>query len=169
MNDVLRYGVERIPVWSGEEQPESDYVPDSIGNYFAGLVDGEGCFSVSRAGVVEFVIQLRDDDTEFLATLRDELGGIGRFSRATMRGPNARPLVRWSIGRRKEVRWLVDLLDAYPLRLKKARDYAIWREAAIDWYCGASARELGEFADRLREAREYRELLRVARTGEETP
>lgn len=30
-------------------------------------------------------------------------------------------------------RRLVDVLDRFPLRAKKARDYAIWREAVLTW------------------------------------
>jgi hypothetical protein len=35
--------------------------------------------------------------------------------------------------RKQETRRLVDIFDAYPLRAKKARDYAIWREAVLHW------------------------------------
>jgi hypothetical protein len=59
---------------------------------------------------------------------------------------------------------LVGLLDRYPLRAKKARDYEVWREGVLLWTThvadGKAARaglwqEMAALSLRLRETRRY--------------
>lgn len=45
----------------------------------------------------------------------------------------AKPSARWQVYDRYGCAVIVSLFDRYPLRAKKARDYAIWREAVIEW------------------------------------
>jgi hypothetical protein len=70
----------------------------------------------------------------------------------------------WIITKRAELGRLIEILDTYPLRAKKARDYAIWREAVRIWLAmrptgGLPRRDWSAFeelAQRLRDVRVYR-------------
>lgn len=137
-----------------------DYVADDLGHWLAGLTDGEGCFYIGQ-NLCSFTIKLRDDDAQLIEDVREQLGGIGRVSHTRNDGGTRRPQVRWDVNRKAELVWLTRLFDAFPLRSKKARDYAIWREAVIDWACGAPPSALAEPRDRLRETRAYREVARA--------
>ena len=124
----------------------SERVDPAFGHWLAGFIDGEGHFGMVRRyaerGVVRhgassrphFQITLRDDDLATLEQLRDRLG-IGRIKRKTA-GPfpsqgvyPSKPTATWHVDRKRDLAVLVAVLDAHPLRAKKRRDYAIWREA----------------------------------------
>lgn len=105
-----------------------------------GLIEGEGCFTVSRntrgnSYVCKFLVKMRADDEPFLRATRDQFGrGTIAVRNASVRDGHARqPFVQWSVERKADCLALIDVLDAHPLRSKKARDYAIWREAALAW------------------------------------
>lgn len=112
-------------------------VSDATGNYLAGLADGEGCFVICRkwqpGGTVTFStafqVALRADDAPLLRGLRNELDMDAlRIKRATLK---SRPVCVWAISAKADCAALVDLFDRFPLRSKKARDYAIWRQAVV--------------------------------------
>lgn len=108
-------------------------------NWFAGFVDGEGCFNIinrkykdqSRYSI-NFTIGLRQDDCEILETLRAKtgLGKIYYYDEAVSGG---NPRCIWRVSKRSELLELVDILDTHPLRAKKKEDYKIWRKALMDW------------------------------------
>jgi len=59
-----------------------------------------------------------------------EITGVGTLRRHAARG-TTRPIVQWRASAVSELRRLVAIFDRYPLRSRKARDYAIWREAVL--------------------------------------
>lgn len=106
--------------------------------WLAGLLDGEGCFTLMRDPRpprrirTTVAVSLRIDDWRILKAVYDR-AGIGNL-RTTQAGlgarPNAHPVVTWQVSKIDECRAIIDGLDSVGgLRAKKARDYEIWREA----------------------------------------
>lgn len=48
---------------------------------------------------------------------------------AKARGIN--PQVRWEVYRKADCLTLIDFFDKFPLQAKKAKDYALWKEAVL--------------------------------------
>ena len=121
-----------------------DRIDPAFGHWLAGFADGEGCFYVARVvsrGYVNyrcaFSISLRDDDESILVEIRDTLGcGVlmRRAPRPVAGFNSVAPMVCLQVGNKQDVRDLVMFFDRFPLRAKKARDYAIWREAVLEWH-----------------------------------
>lgn len=112
---------------------EIDYRQDA---WFSGLAAGEGSFLIRSSRfqrwsrvLPEFHLCLRADDSAVLADLRRVFGGKLRW-RDEKRG-NGNPVCAWWVYSKAELLGLVDYFDKFPLRAKKARDYAIWREAVL--------------------------------------
>jgi hypothetical protein len=100
--------------------------------WFSGFADGEAHFGLPRqtnrpAIVPMFEIQLRADDLAILERLQEVFGGYLRV-REINRG---NPAAGWSVGSKRDLIGLVDYFDRFPLRAKKANDYAIWRRAVL--------------------------------------
>lgn len=152
---LLKYG-STINWRAGEVATENDYVPDSFGLWLSGFADGESCFSITKATVV-FIIKLRDDDAPVLEYIQRTVGGIGKFYYSGGDGKNRRRQAEWRVWRRKETLWLTDFFDRFPLRSKKARDYAVWREAVIARFSGAG--DLSDYMAQIRAARAYPETV----------
>lgn len=150
-------------------------VPDidpAFGHWLAGFVDGEGCFRIAennggRSMCCRFLINLRLDDEAILRDVHRRLG-IGQISHAYRSDPrcDSKPIVRWQVYDRHGCAVLVRIFDAFPLRAKKARDFAIWREAVREW-CSAGGPRSGyagpanwgpmrELRDALEDVRAYR-------------
>jgi hypothetical protein len=113
---------------------------DGFGHWLAGFIDGEGCFEVYRNAAgwycCRFTLNVRADDERILLEIQRRAGvGIVQAKRLAHRGDGAdrKPQVRWVVINKPDCIGLVALLDRYPLRAKKARDYAIWREAVSEW------------------------------------
>lgn len=126
---------------------------DGFGHWLAGFADGEGCFRLIQHRVgpglaisAQFQISLRADDRPILEEIRQRtgLGNIHSNGRSAVN--NGRPQVRWAVGDHAGCLVLVGLFDRYPLRAKKARDFAIWRDAVM---------ELGRIRQRPKGQREY--------------
>lgn len=130
-------------------------------SWLAGFVDGEGCFFISpwsakRGHLPGLSINLRADDVEILRECQRVFGGVinlrpGKGNRA--------PQYRWAVHSKTGLTKLVDYFDTHPLRAKKRRDYAIWREAAITYVnstCNHS--DLPVFKRLLEEGRVYQDL-----------
>ena len=141
---------------------------DAFGNWLAGFIDGEGCFRIAKrhqryyAYGCFFSITLRADDEPVLWEIQRRTG----FGRVRSYPHQRNAAACYSVETRAECLALIEILDRYPLRAKKARDYAIWREAVQRWAalkhrgCLSTAEtwaEVAELADRLRDTREYRE------------
>jgi hypothetical protein len=78
----------------------------------------------------------RDDD----ASLIDELARstqIGRVRPCSARR-TSNPQVCWSVIAKADCLHLIKILDTYPLRGRKSKDYAIW-SAAVRWWCSDDA------------------------------
>ena len=119
----------------------SSVIPE-VGYHFAGYVDGEGHFAITRntkprTGTVSygvaFAMHVRADDRAVLERYQKELGGIGRLyevaeqTRST--GYTSRPTSMWTIHRKADCLILVNLFETYRLWTKKATDFHIWAKA----------------------------------------
>lgn len=121
-----------------------DRIDPAFGHWLAGFVDGEGCFYIGRIATTKkgveyvnyrcaFTIGLRDDDLPVLQQIQATLD-MGRIDRKPPRGIGRGWMAVLLIARKADVRRLVDIFDDHPLRAKKARDYAVWREAVLEWH-----------------------------------
>lgn len=137
-------------------------IDDAFGNWFAGFTDGEGCFRIkpTNQGTFQcrFSIGLRADDEPILREIHERLG-IGTLCHS---GRNNVKQEQWrlEVNAKAHVLKLVEVFNRYPLRAKKARDFAIWREAVIVWSAVENGRRadwtrIGELADELREVRRF--------------
>jgi hypothetical protein len=82
-----------------------------------------------------FRVSLRVDDAPILWEIRERTG-IGRVKEYAARKQIARRghgVVQWQVDSRRACEELIVLLDRYPLRAKKRRDYELWREAVAVW------------------------------------
>lgn len=117
-------------------------IAPNVGFRFAGYVDGEGHFAVTRntkprTGAVSygvgFAMQIRADDRAVLERYQKELGGMGRLyevaSQTRSTGYTSKPTVMWQINRKRDCLILVELFETYRLWTKKATDFHIWAKA----------------------------------------
>ncbi len=117
------------------EMPKIDA---DFANYMAGFIDGEGCFSVHKKNVngyetfdCQFSITLREDDKDILLEMQRRMNGIGSFAiRNTVPG---NPQARYCISSKRDCMTLRTILDFFPLRAKKRRDFEIWAHALDAW------------------------------------
>jgi len=118
-------------------------IPIDFGNWLAGIIAGEGCFRVHMARHGEyyccmFRLKLRDDDGDVLYEIRRRLGFGHVVPMNGWRGGNA--FLAWDCESREACLKLVSVLDRFPLRAKKRRDYAVWRRAVLYWASGVRPR-----------------------------
>jgi hypothetical protein len=134
------------------------------GDWFAGFIDGEGCFFAQpwhkrRTGTLcvgfGLMVVLRADDQAILRECRDAFGGS--LSHSSRGKGEQKPKWQWSVHDRFGRLALVDYFDAHPLRTKKARDYEVWRQIVTAHAEGRAPVELVPFSDQLRAVRAYRE------------
>lgn len=122
------------------------------GNWLAGLVDGEGCFSFyirpkHRPGCYSFdfsfKVALRADDIETLRLVRTTLGVKGSLF-TTQRPPdsNGKPLSAFRVQRQSEIAKVIEFFEAYRLRSKKARDFETWSKAFAYYRSAIAARTI---------------------------
>lgn len=136
---------------NGGEYPE---ISEAFGNWFAGFVDGEGCFYIGENGCA-FYVHMRADDLAALQWIKDELR-IGRIHFVKKTGSNSRNAsVRFEVSRKLHCVWLTGFFEAFPLHTKKQRDYAIWRQAAIAHHMGALPAELKPYREAMTAARKF--------------
>lgn len=127
--------------------------------WLSGFADGEATFIITRSGsptgnrrrawAPRFAISLRCDDTPVLDDLRAAFGGS--LSTHAKR-PGTVPIATWTVAGKRDLSRLVDYFDRFPLRSKKARDYAIWREAALLYVECENSAEIVEQMEPLRDA-----------------
>jgi hypothetical protein len=134
-------------------------VPDDLGHWLAGFTDGEGCFQIRvqrrhRVFNTHFSIALRVDDRPILDELQRRLGvGVVRSYESVP--PRAGRAI-WEVGTQAGCCRLIEIFDHYPLRAKKRRDYAIWREAVREWCSdNRSQSRLEELREQLRSGRAF--------------
>jgi hypothetical protein len=143
-------------------------IPKDWGNWLAGFIDGEGCFVVARTNHTTYVrygcamrLAVRADDRPILLEIQRRTG-LGRIYETPANG-NANPSSAWSVQSKGDVLALVAILDRFPLRAKKARDYAIWREAVLLWATNYRKRAAVNGIADWSEMASLREQLGVAR------
>lgn len=157
-----------------EEHPD---LADGFGHWLAGFIDGEGCFAIcrrQRKGYASYGVfmklTLRDDDAAILHEIVAATGIGSLFIPSQKRyqhNRNQKPQLGWMVASKADCRTLVAILDRYPLRAKKARDYAIWRDAvefwaSQSWYVGGRRgpqdwSPLERLAAELQDVRRWRE------------
>ena len=109
-----------------------------FGHWLAGFIDGEGCFSIAKhknmCFTPRFSISLRDDDAVILHEIRERINlGIVTKKRRRHLNANAHDQIEWVIRTKSDCLCFVKILDQYPLRAKKKKDYLIWRKAILEW------------------------------------
>lgn len=142
-------------------------------DWLAGLIDGEGCFRIQEnksrihgptTYATSFALKLRDDDEPILREIIAHTG-IGRFAYDLSRSGKSHPCAVWHVDSQQDCALLVELLDQHPLRTRKARDYAVWREAVVYWLSTPRGNRwhgprdyapMAELQAELLSAREYR-------------
>lgn len=117
-------------------------VPSDFGHWLAGFIDGEGCFIIQQVNhtdgkpgnyMARFMLRVRDDDRGVLEEILRQTGLGGLIDEPERRNGNTGGACYWHVSAKRECLGLVALLDRYPLRAKKARDYALWRVAVLAW------------------------------------
>lgn len=125
---------DRRAVWA---RSWKDRRVDGFGHWFAGFVAGEGSFTVrvfrTRGYLMidpEFAIRVRADDKSVIVEIRNWLG-VGRVQPrgvcVNRQGIKSNPSVTLSVRRLKNCLRVIEVLDRFPLRAKKRRDYLVWR------------------------------------------
>lgn len=133
------------------DRVDGEPVDPAFLHWFAGFVDGEGCFSIHKKPQntydCQFSITLRADDRPILERIQRTLG-MGTLSSATAHRKNQ--AARWTVSSKAACVRLRDLFRAFPLRAKKAKDFELWSDAlnawvdhrSGEWDTMSSAREL---------------------------
>lgn len=150
-------------------------IDEAFGHWFAGFVDGEGCFFVRR-NIVRYdgdsyvtygcslSMTARDDDLPMLEWIRDrlEMGSISRRHQGPSQGTRGNPSACLYIGAKADVLCLVEIFHRFPLRSKKRRDYEVWRRAVLEWHRERGAKTRGrdwsvmaELHEELKAVRRY--------------
>lgn len=126
-------------------------IDSDLGYWLAGFIDGEGSFGIVtlRATTFQcrFSLTLRDDDRAILESLH-AITQLGHLTPQKARG-GSKPQLAWVIDSKMDCQELVCILDRFPLRTKKIRDYLVWRAAVLEW-CRAHGRSrTDEYRDRM--------------------
>lgn len=135
----------------------------------AGFIAGEASFYFGRCTTKNgyrtvqpgMKICLRDDDALILYELQRETGLGTVYANAHSRWSCGRDQMVWQVSSKAHCVTLVTLLDEYPIRAKKARDYAVWREMILAWHEVRSNPGRGHRHDWSEIDRLADELLRV--------
>ena len=131
------------------------------GNWFAGFVDGEGSFIITRNRGqwvrAEFRLNMRADDKPILKEIKEELG-IG-FVYDNRKSGNKNPNCEFRVSHREQLLHLVKLFDQYPLKSRKMNDYQVWRTFVILHQSRKKAMDLHveQLLGDIRSAREFKE------------
>jgi len=110
-----------------------------------------------------FSLVLRDDDAEVILMIQ-EMMGFGVVRKRTFTSPGSHDGIGWHVYRQDELQWLVDFLDTFSLRSKKAKDYRVWREAVSEYRKDVAVRDgrkLEYLYNKIKLVRQYepRELM----------
>lgn len=114
-----------------------------FGNWLAGFTDGEGCFRIHREKQGEyyachFQIKMRRDDRRILEQVHEYMG-VGRVfdidvSDADREArPGTNPQCMYLVDTRADCERVREVFLAFPLRAKKAREFAFWCRALDAW------------------------------------
>lgn len=109
------------------------------GDYVAGFIDGEGCFTITIAkhatktlgydARIHFQIELRADDLEILQNIQETIG-CGRIYHLAYERYGWHPHAELKVSALGEItEKLVPFLTQYPLRAKKRFSYGLFLQA----------------------------------------
>ena len=153
---------------------------DGFGYWFSGLVDGEGCFHArahyrkqdnAHMLVTYFSLRLRADDQPILEYIKKQLGVGAIYLHSEKLSKHLQADYR--ISHRRDLSGaLIPLLDNYPLKSKKSRDYKTWRKIVLDykmarrWHTRSGIRSLADkqweevtkLCNDLKEGRRFKRL-----------
>ena len=110
---------------------------DAFGYWLSGFTDGEGCFFLGmrredgrpHEPIAQFRIGLRADDTDILLQIQSFLG-VGKIDSCSHRGNIRVSTLRVSVVK-ELIGAVIPSFHRYPLRAKKARDFAIWERGVL--------------------------------------
>jgi hypothetical protein len=140
-------------------------VDDRDGHALAGFIEAEASFGIrsnngGRSWVCHMTLTQRADDADMLLDIARVTGLGGLFRKPASR--TSRPQVCWAVQSKLECRGLVELLERYPLRGRKQREFGVWAAAVTEWadalYGAGNAathRALRASATELRNLRPY--------------
>jgi hypothetical protein len=133
--------------------------------WFAGFVDGEGCFglSVSHVGGKAypqpyFKLTVRADERPILEEMRERLG-CGRVRVHQPGGTTSNLQLSFLLTSVADCARLVEVLTLHPLRAKKRQDFAIWAEAVREKAANGTSPRIWELRDDLMAGRAYNAKL----------
>jgi hypothetical protein len=139
-------------------------------DWFAGFVDGEGCFAIAVSHSTGreypqpfFKIAVRADERPILEEIRDRLG-CGRV-RVHVPGASTSNLqLKFEMSSIADCQRLVEVLTAHPLRAKKRHDFETWAEAVAEKRDNGTSPRIWELRDKLMTGRHYNP--RIAEGGD---
>ncbi len=106
---------------------------EKFGYWLSGFIDGEGCFILHRSKnglYARLQIEVRLDDLSVIKEIK-KFFGCGRLCirERNKRNPNNKPQVGLLIGGLWDLkRKVLPILETFPLRAKKQRDFLIWKK-----------------------------------------
>jgi hypothetical protein len=133
-------------------------ISEAEGHFIAGFVEGEGHLGIAEAnGGQSFrclmSLRVRDDDTPLLEWLRATTG-LGSLHAVPARA-SSNPQVQWLVQTQADCAALVELLERFELRGRKAREFELWSRAVAVWR--------SDDADRVGQGVELRRQIVAAR------
>jgi len=141
-------------------------------SWFSGWIDGEGSFfaiiSNRTLGIsARIQVGVRDDDCNIVREVKETLQcGILCYTNnkdKRAQGLNYQDAIAWRCTVVRDLRCIIiPMLDRYPLRTKKKRDYEIWRELVVCLHEGfhLSGEHRGHCLDlyrKLKEIKKYKQ------------
>lgn len=126
-------------------------------SWLSGFIDGEGSFLIPRYNqgryyAPRFKLNQRDDDLALLEEIREKTG-LGTVCRSA--SGTGHPQVMWQVNAKADNLALTRMLDDYPLRSRKQRDYEIWREAVLIHNRFGQTPRLAALKEELEDVRKY--------------
>jgi hypothetical protein len=129
--------------------------------WFAGFVDGEGCFGITLSHTggrsypqPYFRIAVRADERPILETIRKRLG-CGRVRVHTPGSPTSNLQLAFEISAVADCQRIVEVLTLHPLRAKKRRDFVTWAKAVAEKAENGTSPAIWTLREELMEGRKY--------------